>query len=169
MKDQANQLPLSGTPELVFRMAVKNGRVSVTTEVCRDCLITMVTRTPDGPPVSLRRISILAPLRHVACLRPLGAVDYLELNGLSLLEGPESVTLNSRKMNESISTGIALDEPITLRVVEPFDLASDTYRCLSYRGSMRQERRVDNLAGQTARSCFGAQQKKTATATLLGA
>ena len=71
-------------------------------------------------------------------------------------------------MNENISTGIALDKPITLRVIEPFDLASDTHRYLSYRASMQQERRVDNLAGPTAGSCFGA-QKKTATAALLGA
>src|SRR5712691_3601095 len=69
-------------------------------------------------------------LGDVACLRALGAVDDLELHCLAFLERSETVALNGRVVHEDVTTSVALDEPVALGVVEPFDLACDTHRSI---------------------------------------
>src|SRR5690242_8937545 len=69
----------------------------------------------------------LASLGDVAGLRPLRTVDDLELHGLSLLQRPEPGTLNGGEVHEHVTPRFALDEPVTLGVVEPLDLARDAF------------------------------------------
>src|SRR5206468_406822 len=77
-------------------------------------------------------------LGDVAGLRALGTVNDLELHCLALLERTEAVALNGRVVHEDVAASVSLDEPVTLGVVEPFDLACNTHRsssCLLWRGS----------------------------------
>src|SRR5437764_11904307 len=67
----------------------------------------------------------------VAGLRALGAVNDLELHRLTLLERSEAVALNGRVVHEDIAASVALDESVSLRVVEPLDLACDAHRSSS--------------------------------------
>src|SRR5262245_63472846 len=69
-------------------------------------------------------------LGDVAGLRALGAVNDLELDGLALLERSEAVALDRRVVDEHVAPTVSLDEPITLSVVEPLDLACDAHRSL---------------------------------------
>src|SRR5258708_36956956 len=69
-------------------------------------------------------------LGNVAGLRALRTVSDLELHCLTFLERTEAVALNGRVVHEDITASVALDKPVTLRVVEPLDLACDTHRSL---------------------------------------
>src|SRR5436190_23975371 len=69
-------------------------------------------------------------LGNVAGLRALGTVNDLELDCLAFLERSESIPLNRRVVHKNVTSSVAFDEPITLRVVEPLDLACDTHRSL---------------------------------------
>src|SRR6266852_1250882 len=75
-------------------------------------------------------MSRVLDLRHVAGLRALRTVDDLELHCLAFLERTEAVALNGRVVHEDVAASVALDEPVTLGVVEPLDLACDTHRSL---------------------------------------
>src|SRR5881409_2722096 len=89
-----------------------------------------LTAESDEPPaISLDKGLNLG---DVACLRALGAVDDLELHCLAFLERSESVALNGRVVHEDVTASVALDEPVTLGVVEPLDLACDAHRSSSY-------------------------------------
>jgi len=59
--------------------------------------------------------------RHVLCLPALGSFDDVELHGLSFLETPEAVCLNSREMDENVFAILAADETKALRVIEPLN------------------------------------------------
>src|SRR5260221_2880745 len=67
-------------------------------------------------------------LGDVAGLRALGTVNDLELDCLAFLERAETIALNGRVVHEDVTASVALDEPITLGVVEPLDLACDAHR-----------------------------------------
>src|SRR5882762_8315267 len=67
-------------------------------------------------------------LGHVAGLWALRTVDDLELYRLAFLERTEPVALNGRVVHEDITASVALDEPVTLGVVEPLDLACNAHR-----------------------------------------
>src|SRR5919204_329828 len=43
-------------------------------------------------------------------------------------ERPETIALDRREVNEHVAPAVALNEPVTLGVVEPLDLACDTHR-----------------------------------------
>ena len=80
----------------------------------------------------------LAGFGDVAGLRALWSVNDLEFYRLALLERPEAVSLDRREVDEDIAAPVALDESITLGVVEPLDLACDTHRtfpALQWRGA----------------------------------
>ena len=68
-------------------------------------------------------------------------VNNLELDGLSFLQGPETGALNSGIVDEDVAAAFAFDEPVTLGVVEPLDLACDAHRSLSL-PCVRREGRV---------------------------
>src|SRR5713101_4992004 len=68
----------------------------------------------------------------VAGLRALGAVNDLELDSLAFLERSKPVALNGRVVHEDVTASVAFDEPVTLGVVEPLDLACDAHRSSSY-------------------------------------
>ena len=68
---------------------------------------------------------------HVAGLRALRTVDDLELHCLAFLERTEAVALNGLVVHEDVTASVALDESVTLGVVEPLDLACDAHRSSS--------------------------------------
>src|SRR5204863_2641385 len=70
----------------------------------------------------------LAGFGDVAGLRALGAVNDFELDCLSFFERPETIALDGREVNEDVAPAVALNETVTLGVVEPLDLACDTHR-----------------------------------------
>src|SRR5580765_2133046 len=70
-------------------------------------------------------------LGDVPRLRPFRTIDDLELDRHTLLERPEPVALNGRVVHEDVTASVALDEPVTLGVVEPLDLTCDTHRSSS--------------------------------------
>jgi phosphoribosylaminoimidazolecarboxamide formyltransferase/IMP cyclohydrolase len=78
-------------------------------------------------PLTKRRNCRLG-LGDVTGLWSFGPVYDFELDGLSLFQGPEAGPLNSGVVDEDVAAALALDEPITLGVVEPLDLACDTHR-----------------------------------------
>src|SRR5262249_48201855 len=67
----------------------------------------------------------------VAGLRAFGTVYDLEFDRLAFFERAEAVALNRRVVHEDVTASVALDEPITLGVVEPLDLACDAHRSSS--------------------------------------
>src|SRR5882672_10658630 len=67
-------------------------------------------------------------LRDVAGLRAFRTVNDLELYRLAFLERTEPVALNGRVVHEDVTASVALDEPVTLGVVEPLDLACNAHR-----------------------------------------
>src|SRR5690349_20754188 len=69
-------------------------------------------------------------LGDVAGLRALRTVNDLEFDRLAFLERAEAVALNRRVVDEYVTTAVALDETISLGVVEPLDLACDAHRSL---------------------------------------
>src|SRR5687768_1670697 len=66
-------------------------------------------------------------LSDVTGLWSLGSVNDFELDGLPLFQGPEAGALNRGVVHEDVAAALAFDEPITLSVVEPLDLACDTH------------------------------------------
>ena len=83
------------------------------------------TGTPCGVPVWCRRC---AGFRYVTGLLALRAIDDLELDRLAFFERPEVISLDRREVHEYVRPTFAFNEPVTLRVVEPLDLACDTHR-----------------------------------------
>src|ERR1700704_4664983 len=71
-------------------------------------------------------------LVDVAGLRAFRTVNDLEFDRLAFLERTEAVALDSRIVNEDVTASVALDESVTLGVVEPLDLACDAHRSCSY-------------------------------------
>src|SRR5947207_10353022 len=71
-------------------------------------------------------------LVDVAGLRALWTVNDFELDRLAFLERAEAVALDSRVVDEHVTASVALDESVTLGVVEPLDLACDAHRSCSY-------------------------------------
>lgn len=95
------------------------------------------TVTPDDSVIEGRNNGLrpppsgLAGLGDVPCLRSLRTIDDFELNLLAFFERSESVALDCREVHEDVVAALALDETITLSVVEPLDLARNTHRtCL---------------------------------------
>ena len=74
---------------------------------------------------------VVLGLANVPGLRPLRAIDDLELDGLTLLQGPEAVATDGRVVDKHIASTLALNEPVALGVIEPLDLACNTHRSSS--------------------------------------
>ncbi len=121
VKKQVKKLRDSGSGEVAFRVAVKDGKVNFTAKALKE-------KKRVGQRVRL------CPERldfgDVAGLRALGAVNDLELHRLALFERTEAVALNGRVVDEDVTASVAFDEPVTLGVVEPLDLACDAHRSL---------------------------------------
>src|SRR5687767_15858508 len=77
------------------------------------------------------RSCVVLGFGDVPCLRTLGAVDDLEFNRLTLFQGPEAVATDRGVVHEHVAATLALNEPITLGVVEPLDLACNAHRSSS--------------------------------------
>jgi hypothetical protein len=58
-------------------------------------------------------------LLHIRCLRALGAAFDSELHSLALFQVAETLTLESRVVDEDIIAVFALDEAIALGAAEP--------------------------------------------------
>src|SRR5271155_3102443 len=56
---------------------------------------------------------------HVAGLEAFRAFEQIELDGLTFIQRAVAVLLDGREMHEDILAGGALDEPVSLRPVEP--------------------------------------------------
>ena len=156
-------------PEVAFRVAVIEGKVSVDGEgregerrVSRGGREPPDGRGRRGGPATAPASQWLGGFRDVAGLRALGTIDDLELDRLSFLERPESGSLDRREVHEDVAAAVALNESVALGVVEPLDLACDTHR--SFPALLMAAPRLSN--NQTAPSA-GRAQKKTALAALL--
>src|SRR5215469_8402741 len=55
----------------------------------------------------------------VLCLKALRALLYFEFHRLAFIQRLVAVHLNGREMYEDILSGLALDEPVALRSIEP--------------------------------------------------
>src|SRR5229473_5379431 len=55
----------------------------------------------------------------VLCLKALRALLYFEFHRLAFIQGLVPIHLNGGEMNENIFSGLALDEPVALRSIEP--------------------------------------------------
>src|SRR5438552_3159466 len=74
---------------------------------------------------------VVLGLRDVPRLRALRTVDDLELDRLTLFQGPETVATDRGVVDEHVAATLALNETVALGVVEPLDLACDTHRSSS--------------------------------------
>ena len=131
VKAQVSKLKKDGAPEVAFRVSVKDGKLNFT------------ARGLKGGEVKQGRLAARRVLRErrgwncglglgdVTGLWSLGSVNDFELDGLSLFQGPEAGALNRGVVHEDVAAALAFDEPITLGVVEPLDLACDTHRSSS--------------------------------------
>ena len=129
--DQAEE---SGSPEVAFRVAVKEGKVNFTVRGLKGPRGMKEEREPAAP----GPVGILAWFRHITGLRALRAINDLELDRLAFFERPEPVALDRREVDEDVAATFAFDESVTLGVVEPLDLACDTHRtfpALQWRGA----------------------------------
>src|SRR6187431_232497 len=70
-------------------------------------------------------------LADVPCLGALGTVNDLELDRLTLFQGPEAVATDRGVVDEDVAAALTLNEPVALGVVEPLDLACNTHRSSS--------------------------------------
>ncbi len=66
-------------------------------------------------------------LADVRRLLPLGAIHDFELHLLAFAQGAESRALNGGIMYKDIIAIRTLDEPVTLRIIKPFDLTSEPH------------------------------------------
>ena len=72
-------------------------------------------------------------LGDVASLWSLWTIDDLELDRLAFFERAEARTLNCGEVHEYVVAAFTFNESVTLRVVEPLDLAGDAHTtCLPY-------------------------------------
>src|SRR6266571_6809416 len=62
-------------------------------------------------------------LGHFFSLRSFRSLRHFKLDFLALFEGLEAIALNGAVMNKDVRRAGLLNEAITLRVVEPLDLA----------------------------------------------
>src|SRR6516225_9741258 len=60
---------------------------------------------------------------NVLCLKAFRALLHLKFHRLTLVEGLVAIHLNGGKMHENIFAGLTLDEPVTLRSIEPLHCA----------------------------------------------
>src|SRR6188474_2871864 len=90
-----------------------------------------IPRKLHPTPFSRARLNCGLGLGNVTGLWSLGSVNDFELDGLSFFQRPETGTLDCGVVDEDVAATLAFDEPITLRVVEPLDLACDTHRSSS--------------------------------------
>ena len=67
----------------------------------------------------------------VPCLRTLRTVDDLELDRLTLFQGPEAVATDCGVVHEDVAATLAFNESVALGVVEPLDLACNAHRSSS--------------------------------------
>src|SRR5262249_27807297 len=128
VKDQVKKLKESGVPEVAFRVAVVDGKVNFTARALEAG--GEGQKKPEeraAPPVS-NTVCGLGGFGDVAGLGTLRTVDDLELDRLAFLESSETIALNCGEVDEHIAPTVALNEPVTLGVVEPLDLACDTHR-----------------------------------------
>ena len=88
----------------------------------------------SAPGADGRRLAgsvVVLRFADVPGLRPLRAIDDLELDRLTLLQGPEAAATDGRVVDEHVASTLALDEPVALGVIEPLDLACNTHRSSS--------------------------------------
>src|SRR5687767_2527140 len=97
------------------------------------------------------RSCVVLGFGDVPCLRALWTVDDLELDRLTLFQGPEAVATDRGVVHEHVAATLTLNEPVALGVVEPLDLACDAHRSsslLACAGFPRLPRRAaDELSG----------------------
>jgi hypothetical protein len=74
---------------------------------------------------------VVLGLGDVPCLRALWTVDDLELDRLTLFQGPEAVATDRGVVHEHVASTLALNEPVPFGVIEPLDLACDAHRSSS--------------------------------------
>jgi hypothetical protein len=99
---------------------------------------------------------VVVGLGVVPCLRTLRAVYDLELDRLALFKGPEAVATDCGVVHEHVAATLALNESITLGVVEPLDLACDTHRSsslLAKRAPCAPEQMSFEAQKKTASAC----------------
>ena len=89
---------------------------------------------PEGPPLLVE-----SGLRRAngGGLEPLGALDDLEHDLLTLGEAAEAVRLDGRMVDEHVRTILARDETKTLRIIEPLHSASFHDHYLLYSATCR--------------------------------
>src|SRR5262249_45827244 len=92
-----------------------------------------------GPP----RYSAKLDRADCLSLRPTVALSNLEFDPLALLKRPVAVRLNSREVDEDVSTTVDRDEAVALIRVEPFD------------GALSHEQQLPNFcSGFGSRPCL---------------
>ena len=69
---------------------------------------------------------------NVGSLQALGALDNLEFNGLSLVEGAIAVRLDGGEMDEDVLAALALDETKALAGVKPLYSTLFFHRCVPF-------------------------------------
>jgi hypothetical protein len=71
----------------------------------------------------LKELSLPLPnYLHIGRLRTLGTLGNFTFNFIPLLQGFESFALNGRKVDEYVLSVFRCYEPITLLLIEPFNL-----------------------------------------------
>src|SRR5688572_18313459 len=105
------------------------------------------------------RSCVVLGFGDVPRLRALGAVDDLEFNRLTLLQGPEAVATDRGVVHEHVAATLALNEPVALGVIEPLNLACDAHRSslLAWRIPCTQRSRW--VVPRMPRMSFRAQKK----------
>src|SRR5512141_1077287 len=83
---------------------------------------------PRAPLGSVARKSPLPDLAYVRGARPLGAVDHLEPDLVTLVEGPEPLCLDLAVVDEHVRPTFAGEETEALGLVEPLDRTFDHER-----------------------------------------
>src|SRR5271165_3311163 len=74
----------------------------------------------SGPRVHELALELLDSL-NVLGLPALGALDYVELNGLTFLQAAEAAGLDGRVVNENVFAVLTANEAVALRVIEPLN------------------------------------------------
>src|SRR5881628_126860 len=97
-------------------------------------VVELTARARTGPGGSERG---LLNLPDVGCLKTLRAAGDFELHLVTLSEALEALRLDGAVVDEDVLTALLRDEPVTLCVVEPFDLSCRHTSNLSLKGVFR--------------------------------
>ena len=135
VKKQVGTLKEKGSTEVAFRVALKDGKVAFTARAMKDGKSTRIDGSGRGfarrRQAAPGRSYVVLGLADVPRLRTLGTIDDLELDRLTLFQGPEAVATDRGVVDEHVAATLALNEPVALGVIEPLDLACNTHRSSS--------------------------------------